>query len=345
LPELRRDPVTGRWVIIAAERAKRPQDFPPIENTRMTEEGRRTCPFCPGREDKTPPEILAYRPDGSGPNKSGWTVRVVPNKYPALQIEGDLDRRGEGLYDRMNGIGAHEVIVETPDHDATLGTMPAAQTALMTRAIMDRITDLEKDVRFKYIQIFKNVGEAAGASLEHPHCQLIATPVVPKRVTEELEGALTYFKYKERCVYCDILRQESKDQKRLIFADDLFVTAAPYAPRFPFEALITPRRHMSSFKNMAPEEVKAFAVHLNLLIAKLEAALQTPPYNFVLHTSPCGQDDLDHYHWHLEVIPKLSKVAGFEWGTGFYINPTIPEQTAADLRDTPVTKPQGAPAL
>jgi UDPglucose--hexose-1-phosphate uridylyltransferase len=333
VPELRRDPVTGRWVIIAAERAKRPQDYPPIENTHVTDEGRKACPFCYGREAKTPPEVLSYRTDGSAPNTPGWNTRVVPNKFPALGIEGDLDRQGEGVYDRMNGIGAHEVIVETPDHDATLGTMPIEQIELTIRAFIDRIVDLEKDPRFKYIQVFKNFGEAAGASLEHPHCQLIATPVVPKRVAEELEGALTYFKYKERCVFCDIIRQESREAKRLVYADDLFVTFVPYAPRFPFEATIIPRRHMSAFKNMAPEEIRAVAVHLNLLAAKVDSILQTPPYNLLLHTAPSGQDYLDHYHWHMEFIPKLSKVAGFEWGTGLYINPTIPEHAAEHLRN------------
>jgi len=332
MPELRRDPVVGRWVIIAVERAKRPQDFPPIENTNVTDEGVRTCPFCDGREAKTPPEILAYRPDG-GPNTPGWTVRVVPNKYPALMIEGELERQGEGIYDRMNGIGAHEVIVETPDHEATLATMPLSQIQEFLRACVTRMNDLEKDKRFKYIQVFKNVGEAAGASLEHPHSQLIATPVVPKRVAEELEGAMAYFKYKERCVFCDILRQESREGARIIFADDLFVTFVPYAPRFPFEVYIMPRRHASAFNEAAPEELGRFAFHLNLVIAKINKLLQTPPYNFMLHTAPCGQHDLEHYHWHLEIIPKLSKVAGFEWGTGLYINPTVPEHSALDLRN------------
>ncbi len=333
MPELRRDPVVGRWVIIAAERAKRPQDFPPIENTHVTDEGRKTCPFCPEKESRTPPEIMAYRPGGGPPNSPGWTVRVVPNKYPALMIEGDLNRQGDGVYDRMSGIGAHEVIVETPDHEATLASMKPPEIENLIRATVDRITDLELDARFKYIQLFKNVGEAAGASLEHPHCQLIATPVVPKRVMEELEGAMAYYKYKERCVFCDILHQESRTPVRVVFADDLFVSFVPYAPRFPFEVYIMPRRHASSFKNILPEEVTDFAVHLNLVIAKINNLLQTPPYNFMLHTAPTTQDGLEHYHWHLEIIPKLSKVAGFEWGTGLYINPTIPEDTAEHLRN------------
>jgi len=335
MPELRRDPVVGRWIIVAAERAIRPQDFAPLENTHATAEGRHNCPFCPGREDRTPPEIMAYRPDGLPPNSPGWTVRVVPNKYPALQIEGELDPRGEGIYDRMNGIGAHEVIIETPDHEATLATMAEPQIEAMLYAFVDRINDLEKDVRFKYIQIFKNVGEAAGASLEHPHCQLIATPVVPKRITEELSGALAHFEYRERCVFCDILRQESEVEKRLIFADDVVVSFVPYAPRFPFEIQILPRRHQSSFNRVVDEEIKHLAIHLKLVIEKINLLLGAPPYNLVLHTAPCGLDELEHYHWHVEIIPKLAKVAGFEWGTGFYINPTVPEQVAEDLRNGP----------
>jgi len=332
MPELRRDPVVGRWVIIAAERAKRPQDFVPIENTHTTAEGKRNCPFCPGREGETPPEIIAYRSGGSPPNSPGWTIRVVSNKYPALQIEGELDARAEGIYDRMNGIGAHEVIIETPDHDATLATMSSSQLEAMFQAIVDRITDLENDTRFKYIQIFKNVGESAGASLEHPHSQLIATPVVPKRITEELSGALAHYEYKERCVFCDIVRQESDDEARLVFADDVIVSFVPFAPRFPFEIQVVPRRHVSSFKNIVDEEIKHLAVHLKLIIGKIDGLLRTPPYNMVLHTAPCRLDELRHYHWHIEIIPKLANVAGFEWGTGFYINPTIPEQVAEHLR-------------
>jgi len=333
VPELRKDPVVGRWVVIAAERAKRPQDFILLENAHATAEGKANCPFCPGAESSTPPEIIAYRPGGSPPDTPGWTLRVVPNKYPALQIEGDLDARGEGIYDRMNGIGAHEVIIETTEHDATLGTMPRDEIEDMLRAFVGRMADLENDKRFKYIQIFKNVGESAGASLEHPHCQLIATPVVPKRITEELSGSLSHFEYKERCVFCDIVRQESDDGRRLIFSDDLLVSFVPFAPRFPFETQIIPRHHKSSFRNIVDEEIRHLALHVKIVIQKINGLLGTPPYNMVLHTAPCGLDELKHYHWHIEIIPKLAKVAGFEWGTGFYINPTIPEQAAEDLRN------------
>ncbi|MFZ0964186.1 MAG: DUF4931 domain-containing protein, partial [Terriglobia bacterium] len=193
MPELRKDPVTGRWVIIATDRAKRPTDF---VRDKVQIHGSGFCPFCYGNESKTPPEILAYRSDGSARNSPGWSLRVVANKFPALGIEGSLNRQGEGLYDKMNGIGAHEVIIETPKHELTLATLPVRQVEDVLWAYRDRIIDLKKDRRFKYILIFKNHGDAAGASLEHTHSQLIALPVVPKRVTEEVDGAREHYNFK-----------------------------------------------------------------------------------------------------------------------------------------------------
>ena len=194
MPELRKDPIIGRWVIISTERGKRPTDFtsvPPAK--RMT-----FCPFCVGNESKTPPEIYAIREPGSAENAPGWRVRVVPNKFPALQIEGDLNRQGEGIYDKMNGVGAHEVIIETPDHNKTLSDLDedAFNDVLLTWR--ERMIDLKRDKRFRYIVVFKNHGEAAGASLEHSHTQLVAMPIIPKRVTEEIEGARKYYEFKER---------------------------------------------------------------------------------------------------------------------------------------------------
>jgi UDPglucose--hexose-1-phosphate uridylyltransferase len=211
--------------------------------------------------------------------------------------------------------------------------MPLDQTEGMYRAFVERMSDLERDTRFKYIQVFKNVGEPAGASLEHPHCQLIATPVVPKRITEELAGASAHYQYKERCVFCDIARQESELRKRVVFEDDLMLSFVPFAPRFPFEIQMMPRRHQSSFRDIIEEEIINLALHTKIIVGKMDGLLGTPPFNLVLHTAPCGLGELKHYHWHIEIIPKLAKVAGFEWGTGFYINPTIPEAVAEDLRE------------
>lgn len=329
MPELRKDPITGRWVIISTDRAKRPSDF-------SREPERRTgavCPFCSGNEAKTPPEILAYRTNGSAPNSPGWNVRVIPNKFPALGIEGAMDKRGDGLFDRMNGIGAHEVIVETPEHNEHMALYPEKRIEDILWAFRDRMLDLKKDRRFRYILIFKNHGEAAGASLEHPHCQLIALPIVPKRVQEEVDCCKQYFQLKERCIYCDLIQQELDSKVRIVDQNEQFVTVAPYAPRFPFESWILPLSHESAFENAPSHLYERLAKALKLLLGRMDRILASPPYNFVIHTSPLHETNNDYYHWHIEIMPKLTKVAGFEWGTGFYINPTPPEEAAHFLRE------------
>ncbi len=329
MPELRKDPITGRWVIIATDRAKRPADF---AREHVVPKGGRFCPFCPGNESKTPPEVLAYR-SGGGANGPGWTLRVVPNKFPALRVEGDLEREGEGLYDKMTGIGAHEVIVETPDHMTTLADVDQKRIEDLFWACRDRTLDLKKDQRLRYVLFFKNHGEAAGATLEHTHSQLIALPVVPRRVQEEIDGAKKYFDYKERCVYCDIVRQEITSGARLVLESDHFVVISPYAPRFPFETWVVPRVHQSHMETMQARAMENLASVMKVTLQKLDHALERPPYNFVLHNAPLQEASVPHYHWHLEIIPKLTRVAGFEWGSGFYINPTPPEESAQFLRE------------
>jgi UDPglucose--hexose-1-phosphate uridylyltransferase len=338
LPELRKDPVTGRWVIIATERAKRPTDF---VRDKVEIHGSGFCPFCYGNESKTPPEILAYRHDGSQRNAPGWSLRVVPNKFPALGIEGTLNRQGEGLYDKMNGIGAHEVIIETPEHGLTLATLPVRRVEDVLWAFRDRILDLKKDRRFKYILIFKNHGEAAGASLEHTHSQLIALPVVPKRVLEEVDGAREYYNFKERCIFCDIIRQEVESKIRVIAENNEFIAMAPFAPRFPFEMWLIPKVHRSAFEESQKTEFAQLAELLKDMLMRLDKVLDFPAYNYIIHTSPFPDSSNDYYHWHVEIMPKLTKVAGFEWGTGFYINPTPPEESAKFLREAAVTATAG----
>jgi len=333
VPELRKDPVTSRWVIIATDRAKRPTDF---VREKVTIHGSGFCPFCPGNEAKTPPEIMAYRPDGSGRNQPGWTLRVVPNKFPALGIEGTLNRQGEGLYDKMNGIGAHEVMIETTDHQLTLATMPIRRVEDVVWSYRDRILDLKKDRRFRYILIFKNHGAAAGASLEHTHSQLIALPVVPKRVREEVDFAREYYNYKERCLFCDIIRQEAEAGIRVVSENLGFVAVAPFAPRFPFEIWILPKVHQSAFEESQKYEFEQLARILKEMLMRLDKVLESPAYNYIIHTSPLTETNNDHYHWHLEIMPKLTKVAGFEWGTGMYINPTPPEESARFLREAAI---------
>jgi UDPglucose--hexose-1-phosphate uridylyltransferase len=280
--------------------------------------------------------VLAYRPaDGPAarPGGPGWSLRVVPNRFPALMIEGDLDRAGQGVYDRMNGIGAHEVLIETPDHHRGLSALTEPEIELVIRAYRDRIVDLKRDLRFKYVMVFKNQGAASGATLEHPHSQLIALPVMPKVVAEEMAGALEYYKFKERCVFCDIVRQELRERDRIVYENPAFVVISPYAPKFPFETWILPRRHLSAFEDSSAEEHAHLANALRVALRKLHVALDNPPYNFILHSSPFDAQHTPHYHWHLEIMPTLGRVAGFEWGSGFYINPTPPEEAAQFLRE------------
>ncbi len=328
MPELRKDPVIGRWVIISTERGRRPSDFAEVEKKKHGG----FCPFCYEHEDKTPPEIFAVRPDKSGHDQPGWTLRVVPNKFPALRVEGQLNRQGEGLYDKMNGVGAHEVIIETPEHFKDLADLDISGIHDVFWIYRERILDLKKDMRLKYAMIFKNHGMTAGASLEHTHSQLIATPIIPKTVVEEMVGAEQYFEYKDRCIFCDIIRHEMHERVRVVYDEELFIALEPYAPRFPFETWILPKNHFSHYETISDEMLNHLSVTMKEVLGRINIALNYPPYNFVIHTFPMQDDSNDYYHWHIELMPKLTKVAGFEWGTGFHINPTSPEDAAQYLK-------------
>ncbi len=329
MPELRKDPITGGWVIITTDRAKRPTDF---LRQPVTPQGVRQCPFCPGNEDRTPRELLVYRTHGFT-GSGNWSLRVVPNKFPALRVEGDLDRQGEGLYDRMNGVGAHEVLIETPAHMQTLAELEDRQISDLFWAFRERVVDLKRDRRLRYVLLFKNHGEVAGASIEHTHSQLIALPIVPKKVQEEMDGARRYFDFKERCVYCDIVRQDIASGVRVVMETDDFLSISPFAPRFPFETWIVPRRHQSHYEVIDERQVANLAWIVRATLRKIDKVLERPAYNMIIHTAPVQDGAVEHYHWHIEIMPKLTRVAGFEWGTGFYVNPTPPEESAKFLRD------------
>ena len=332
MPDLRKDPIVGRWVIVAKSRAKRPHDFDSSPRVRR----HRFCPFCEGNEDKTPGEIIAYRNPGSQPNREGWRVRVVPNKFPALEIEGDLNKRGEGIYDMMRGVGAHEVIIESPKHLLSTSQMEEEQLREVFWVYRDRLVDLKKDPRLVYGMIFKNVGAAAGASLEHTHSQLIVTPIVPINVWEEMTGSLEFYNYRGRCVYCDMIQQELATERRIVVDTPGFVAFCPFASRFPFETWILPKIHSSHYENIQKNGIDELSGVVKQVIGKIEAALDQPAYNYIIHTGPFDTQELTHYHWHIEIMPSLTKSAGFEWGTGFYINPVTPEDAAAFLREVEV---------
>lgn len=337
MPELRKDPVLGRWVIIATERAKRPMDY---KNIIVEKKSEASCPFCSGNESSTPAEVLSYRKVGTYPNSPGWWIRVVPNKYPALRIEEDAKRIGEGMYDKMMGVGAHEVVIESPEHIDGIADMTTDQISEVIWAYRDRVVELKKDSRFRYILIFKNSGVEAGASLDHPHSQIIALPIVPKRVQEELSGAHRYWDYKERCVFCDIVRQDQKDNVRVIYENDDFISILPFASRFPFETWILPKEHDPFFHDIKKTEVTNLALGLKHTLWKIKEVLGNPPFNYIIHTTPFGYEHTSSYHWHIEIMPKLTRVAGFEWGTGFYINPTPPEEAARYLKEPNEILPQ-----
>jgi len=344
MPELRKDPLTRRWVIIATERANRPLDF---SASQPAPQPAADCPFCEGREGDTRKEIYAVRAKaGSAANSGGWQVRVIPSLNPVLRVEGNLNRRAEGMYDVMDGVGAHEMIIECPHHENNLAELSIEQIAAVLTTATTRMEDLSKDQRFRYVLWFKNHGSIAGAGrIAHARSQLIATPITPKLVKEELIGARRYYEEKDRCLLCDLIRQEQEGGSRIVLESREMIALSPFAARFPFEVWILPKVHSCDFQKASPAVLVDMAGVLKGVLLRLKSVLDNPSYNIVLHTAPFRhqRERLGHwktleddFHWHLELIPRLARVAGFEWGSGFYINPTPPEQTANYLRNANV---------
>ncbi len=331
MPQLRKDPVTDRWVVVNVESPKGASSFTPSE-ARLNSS--KTCPFCPGNESMTPPEIAAYGRKSGLKNAPGWQVRVVPNKFPALRIEESADKSANGIYDKLGGFGAHEVIIENPNHNKEIADLGHEEIAMILKVYRDRCLDLKKDARFKYILIFKNYGASAGASLEHPHSQLIALPIVPSRVKGEMKGVHHHQEYTERCIYCDMIGQENQEKKLTVLEEGGFAAIAPFASRFPFETWILPKIHQASFDTISDDQITALAGVLKTVLAKIKKSLHDPSYNFMIHTLPVNEKAEGAFHWHLEIIPQLTQVAGFELGTGFYLNPTPPELAAKTLKES-----------
>ena len=333
MPQLRKDPIIGRWVIIAIERSKRPKDFKIVD----TSPPEKDCPFCKGKEYLTPQEVFSVR--GA---EGTWQVRVIPSIKPFLESDHNFWKRGKGPYDLMNGIGRHEVVVETPHHISNMADLEVENLRDVFFAYCERIKDIEKDEKIKYVLAFKNYGwDAGGGRVKHARSQLIATPVNLKRVKEELEGAKFYFDYHERCIFCDMIRQELEQKERLVLDEDGFVALVPFAPRFPFEVWILPKRHLPDFYQTSHEDLFPLAKIMKNVLSKIKKILNDPPYNYVIHTAPFRRPYPGYwstieedYHWHIEITPHLTQVAGFEWGTGFYICPTLPEEVAKFLRET-----------
>lgn len=331
MPEFRKDPIAGRWVVVNVEKPYLPEDF---KQTSFVWKGDKDCPFCYGKEAVTPVEIEAFSDNWRAPNTPGWKVRAVPNKFPALRIEGDLDKHALGLYDVSNGVGAHEVIVDSPHHFKGMTDLEDVEVEYILRMYRSRALDLRKDKRFKYLLIFKNVGVDAGASMEHGHSQLIALPMVPKNVNEEIKGARHHYEYRERCVFCDILAYEEENEKeRIVIENDYFVAFCPLSSRFSFEIWIMPKQHVMDFGEISDNDLNPLAKILKESLTRLKKVLGEHSYNYIIHTSPVNTEAHSYYHWHIEIMPKLSRVAGFEWGSGFYVVSTPPELAAKYLRE------------
>jgi UDPglucose--hexose-1-phosphate uridylyltransferase len=326
MSEFRRDPVIGRWVIIDPSRT-----FEKIKPSSSYPKDISNCPFCAGNERLTRPAILTYY--GLGAKSKDWILRVIPNNKPILEIEGSLKRRADGMYDKMDGIGAHEIIIETPDHNAKPYSFTPQNRELVVHAAIERIKDLRNDLRFEYILYFKNYGIESNAVFEHPYSQLIAMPIVPRRVKEEIDGGKKYFEYKERCIFCDIAENEIANGQRLVLENDFFVAFCPYASRYPFEICLLPKKHCSDFDSITPAEITAYSQAMSALYKKLNKALDDSAFSVLVYTAPLKEKNLPYYHWHVEIMPKLIKSSGFEWGTGLYANHVYPEEAAKYLRE------------
>jgi len=331
MPQLRQDLVTGQWVAIATERAKRPSSFSRGATVAVPPSAQ--CPFCLGHESMTPPEVMAYRQPGTAPNTPGWELRVVPNLFPAFgPANGQPVQSSVGPYRTMTGVGVHEVLIASPGHQQDISQLALGQVEQIVRAYVDRYNANRDNPAIKYLLIINNHGKEAGASLEHPHSQLFGIPVVPFNVQEELDGVARYRTETGRCVYCDILENETSTVERVIAENDHFLVYAPFASRTPFEASILPKWHASHFEEMSTDQRNSFAEALKGLTARFFAGLNDPPFNFFIHTAPNHTGaDLD-YHWHLELLPKLAIAAGFELGSGVMINVATPEAAAEFLR-------------
>jgi UDPglucose--hexose-1-phosphate uridylyltransferase len=332
MPELRFNPATRDWVIISTERAKRPEDFA-AKAYAVDSDASVHCPFCAGHENKTPPEIYAIREPGTQPNTPGWKVRVTRNAFPALQPAGEPHRtKTPAGFLKMNGIGEHEVIIESPDHARIIATMETAQVEDIFLVYRARYVELAKDPRFESIILFKNHGRGAGTSLSHPHSQLIALPLFPYNMRERLDIAREHFDEQGICLYCDMINMERSEKVRIVHETDNFIAFVPYAPRMPFEMWVLSKDHGSNFENVSDESCRELARVIQTVLGKLYRAVGNPDFNFAIYSAPLRENNLEYFHWNLKIFPRVAMPAGFEIGSGMSIVSVIPEAAAEYLR-------------
>jgi UDPglucose--hexose-1-phosphate uridylyltransferase len=329
MSELRQDPTTYDWIIMATERSVRPHELNGRKSPKhRASEYDKECPFCPGNEQRTPPAETVY-----GDNNN-WEIRVVQNKFPALTPEGNTNRIEYKLFRKTQGYGRHEVVIESPRHNEFLPFMENEHIEHLLQVFRDRYHALKKDSEVKIIIIFKNHGEGAGTSLEHPHTQIIASPVVPPFIRRRLEIATQHYDNTGTCLYHELLLNEREVAERIIMETEHFVSLHPFASHYPFETWIMPKVHKSSFGDITEDEIRDLSVILKSNLIKLYEGLDDPDYNLIIHTSPVDDEHKLYYLWHIQIVPRLTQMAGFELGSGIYINIALPEQTASFLKES-----------
>jgi len=337
---IRQDPTTKAWVIIAPGRAMRPHDFQQVREPHVFAPRDESCPFCPGNEAHTPQEVLRL-PERQG---TGWAVRVIPNKFAVLASQGEPRHRAEGpLFREMDGVGYHEVIVETPIHNRTPAQMDDAEMEQVLRAYQARYRALQQDPRVRYIILFKNHGERAGTSLVHPHTQLVAMPIAPLQIRRKYEVAISHYDDTGRCLYRDLVEAEVAAQVRIVEETEHFVVFHPFASRVPFETWIVPKHYQPSFGQVSSEELSALAQVSRKTLLGLDNALGKPDFNYVLHSAPTEDETKPYYLWHIQILPRVTTIAGFELGSGISISTVMPEQSAALMGDIMTRMRSGRP--
>lgn len=334
MSEIRKDPASHTWIILAAERGKRPCDF--REAAKPAKPALASnCPFCGEGEMTVPPKEHSIWPGEIDKRTGRWLTRVLPNKFPALKASIELTQgQADHIYHLLSGVGGHDILVDSPAHNATIANMSLEQLQAMIRTYLKRYLFWKNDPRVVYTLIFRNYGSVAGASLEHPHSQLIATPVIPPRIFEELREAREYYKSNGECLFCRMIKAEfENDRSRMVFENRSMVAFCPFASRFPYETWILPKSHRATIEGLSPEEEHDLAEVLSQVFKRIDALLNDPPYNYMVHVAPLRTPGLLYYHWHIEILPRLAKPAGFEFGGGIFINTISPEDAARDLRE------------
>ncbi len=326
MPELRLNLITKEWVIIATERAKRPEDFKSRIRKKVLPHFVGICPFCPGNETKTPEEVFRIS-DGDQ-----WKIRIVPNKFPALHREAERIRINKGIKHIISGFGVHDILIETPLHNMSTALLPLDQVAMIIRTYKRRFIELYSNPKIGHIIIFKNHGEGAGTSLEHPHSQIIGTPVTPFQIRDRLEEAIRFFDITGECLICKTMAEEREEGTRVVFESEHFITFIPYAAISAFHMWIFPKRHAAAFSDITETEISDLALNLKTVLAKLYLGLNNPDFNYAIRSNRITDAKSEYFHWYISIVPRVSTTAGFELGTGMFINTALPEESAEFLR-------------